>query len=153
MTVHTAGRNDVREKLRAIKDGDYTFDFNIVDPIDCRYYYEDAEGVIPLTAKEAIGLLYGQYDLKEVFEGFCEEALYYDFVNDKAEEAKIVNDYYDFDYAGLSEELCRFLDTWAYIIDKILLGQITEENLNSWTEYFTQIFLTLASVTGMKIDN
>lgn len=128
--------NDIRDKLRSIKDGNYTFHFTVADADDFYYFDEDAEEKIPLTAKEAIGLFYGRYDLEEVFEGICDEALDEDFVNDKAEKMDFASEYDQFIYGGECEELDGFLDAWVCIMEKILSGDITEETLDSWTEYF-----------------
>lgn len=128
--------DDVREKLRAIKDGNYTFHFTVADADDYYYFDEDAEEKIPLTANEAIGLLYGQYDLDEVFEDICDEALDEDFINDKAEDMDFASEYDQFIYDGECEELDGFLDAWVCIIRKILSGDITEETLDSWMKYF-----------------
>lgn len=133
---NTDTTDDVRKKLRAIKDGNYTFHFTIADGDDFFHFDEDAEEKITLTAKEAIGLLYGQYNLEDIFEGFCEDALDEDFINDKAEKMDFASEYDQFIYGGESDEFEGFLDAWAYIIDKILSGDITEDTLNSWLEYF-----------------
>ena len=137
------GENDadsikvIREKLRAIKDGNYTFHFTVVDAEDSYYFDENAEEEVPLTAKEAIGLLYGQYDLDDVFEGICDQALDEDFINDKAEEMGLANGYDDrFSYGGECEGLDGFIDAWVFILENILSGDITEQTLDSWTEYF-----------------
>ena len=128
---------DIREKLRAIKDGNYTFHFTVVDAEDSYYFDENAEEKVPLTAKEAIGLLYGQYDLDEVFEGICDQALDEDFINDKAEEMGLANGYDDsFSYGGECGGLDGFLDAWVFILENILSGDITKQTLDSWTEYF-----------------
>lgn len=128
---------DIREKLRAIKDGNYTFHFTVVDAEDSYYFDENAEEEVPLTAMEAIGLLYGQYDLDEVFEGICDQALDEDFINDKAEEMGLANGYDDsFSYGGECGGLDGFLDAWVFILENILSGDITEQTLDSWTEYF-----------------
>ena len=128
---------NIREKLRAIKDGNYTFHFTVTDPEDSYYFDEDGEEEIPLTAMEAIGLLYGQYDLEEVFEGICDKALDEDYINDKAEEMELADGYdSSFSYGGECEGLDGFHDAWVFFIENILSGDITEDALDSWIEYF-----------------
>ena len=127
---------NAREKLRAIKDGNYTFHFTITDYDEDYYFDEDAQEKIPLTAQEAIGLLYGEYDLKEVFEGLCENALYEDFIEDKAEAMDFAGGYDYYTYGGECEGIEECVDAWIYVIESILSGEITEETLDSWKEYF-----------------
>ena len=89
-----------------------------------------------MTAQEAIGLLYGEYDLKEVFEGLCENALYEDFIEDKAEAMDFAGGYDYYTYGGECEGIEECVDAWIYVIESILSGEITEETLDSWKEYF-----------------
>lgn len=131
--------NGIREKLLAIKDGDYTFHFNVTDPEDTYYFSEDAEVEIHLTAKEVLGLINGQYALEMYFDdidGIDDNILDDDFLNDKAAEMDIASGYDNFTYRGGSEALDGFLNAWVCIIKKILSGEITEDTLPSWTAFF-----------------
>lgn len=133
---NAAAIDDVREKLRAIKDGNYTFHFTITNYDGDYYFDENAAEKIPLTAQEAIGLLYGKYNLEEVFEGICKDVLDDDFINGKAEIMDFAGGYDYFTYSGECEGIEKCVDAWVYVIESILLGEITEETLDSWTEYF-----------------
>lgn len=124
----------IREKLHQITGGKYTFYFTV--EASGYYFTEDAEESIELSAKEALGLLYGQHDLKEAFDGICEESYYEDIINDKADKLGFANDYDSFSYGGESEELEAYLNAWDYILDSIMSNEITEEDLGSWLEYF-----------------
>lgn len=124
----------IREKLLQIKDGKYTFYFTI--EASGYYFTEDAEEKIELTSKEALGLLYGQHDVDSVFNGIYNESYDEDLINDKADELGFASDYDSFSYGGECEELEAYLNAWEYILDCIHDGEITEDNLDEWLEYF-----------------
>lgn len=124
----------IREELLQITGGKYTFYFTV--EASGYYFTEDAEESIELSAKEALGLLYGQHDKDAAFDGICEESYDEDLINDKADELGFADDYDSFSYGGESEELEAYLNAWDYILDSIMSGDITEENLDSWLEYF-----------------
>ena len=132
----------MREQLMAITDGEYTFYFTLKKDGDY-YLGEHEEAQLSLTANEVLGLLYGSYDMKEVFEGICDQRLDEDYINDKVEEEGIFNeeddDYYDgYSYSGESQQLDNYLDSWVYLLNNILSGNITEEQLDSWLRYFDE---------------
>lgn len=124
----------VREKLKQVSDGKYTFSFT-VEASDY-YFTEGAEEAIELTAKEALGILHGHHGMDEIFEGICEESYDEDFINDKADELGFASDYDTFSYGSDCEQLDAYLSAWEYIIDSILFGGISEEDIDSWLEYF-----------------
>ncbi len=126
--------DDVRVELQSVADGKYTFHFSI--SADGYMFDEDVVDEVELTAEEALGLLYGQFYMPEVFEGICDDMFDEDLINDKYDEMGVVDDYVHFTYWGKCESLEFFLDAWAYIIDHILSGDISETELPLWLEYF-----------------
>ena len=74
--------NRMRERLKAIKGGDYTFSFDIVDGSYSYYFAEDTEEEIHLTAEEVLGLLLGEHGDSPVFDGICSKAFDEDLIND-----------------------------------------------------------------------
>lgn len=124
----------IREKLLQVSDGEYTFCFT-VEASDY-LFAEDAEESIELSAKEALGLLYGEHNIKEVFRGICRKSYGEDLINSKAEKKGFADDYDTFCYNWSYEELEAYLDAWNYILNAIMSDEITEENMTSWLEYF-----------------
>lgn len=124
----------MREKLLQVTDGKYTFYFTV--EASGYYFTEDAEECIELSAKEALGILYGQHDIDEVFEGICDESYDEELINDKADKLGFADDYDNFCYGGECEQLESYLNAWDYIIDSIMSDEIVEEDLDSWLEYF-----------------
>lgn len=127
---------EMREELEQVEDGSYTFTFSIVDGSKCYTFAEEVELEIELTKQEALGLLYGENPIDTVFEGICDTPLDDDLVNAKADAMNIADDYDNFSYGGNCETLEAYLDAWDYIISHILIGEITEEKVESWLEYF-----------------
>ena len=99
----------LREKLKAIKGGRYTFWFKTevyVIPSQCKYYegdlgnittpWEDSDWLyscdysapvkIKATAQEVLGFLYGLYPYECLFEGLCWEPLDSNYFIDKIQE-------------------------------------------------------------------
>lgn len=126
----------ILKELLTIEEDYYTFSFGVSNDLSRYALASNYEGSIYLTAREAIGLLYGKYGYKKVFEGICDEALTIEFVNSKAMDEGL-NEREEFDilgYGGDSDELNGFLDTIEYIINNILTGKITARTLNDITE-------------------
>ena len=125
---------EIRKKLKQVGDGKFTFHFTV--KADEYYFTENAEESIELSAKEALGLLYGECDNDDVFEGICDESYDEDLINDKADELNFASDYDYFSYGGECEELEAYLNAWDYILGRIHDGDITEDNLKGWLDYF-----------------
>jgi len=128
--------DSIRQELQAIKDGDYTFHFTVVDGSGCYDYTDDAEETIHLTADEARSLLNGGPINSLVLKGICDRSLDEEFIDEKARQAGLAAGYETFDYWGSCERLDSYLESWRTIIAKIECGEITEENLDKWLEYF-----------------
>ena len=124
----------IREKLKQISDGKYTFSFTV----DASGYSftEDAEECIELSAQEALGILYGKHKIDKVFNGICDESYDEYFINAKARKLGIAEDYDNFIYGAECEPLETYLNAWGYILDAIMSGDITEEDIDSWLKYF-----------------
>lgn len=124
----------IRKQLKEVAAGTYTFWFTIGTPdYD---YADDVKAKIKLTSEQALGLLRGRHDLDTVFDGICDKCYDEDLVNAKARSEGIADEYDSFSYGGESEELNGWLDAWSYILHSILSGDITEDELDSWLEYF-----------------
>lgn len=126
----------LKHELSGISDGDYTFHFAVVDGSYTYYFAEDVEETIYLKRNEVLQLLHGRYSSNVVLKGLCKKTLDEDFINGKAETLGFAEDYDNFYYDGPSESLESFLGAWEYIIDGILSGDITEETLPEWLDYF-----------------
>lgn len=124
----------IREKLRQVSDGKYTFYFTV--EASGYYFTENAEKCIELSAKEALGILYGQHEIDKVFEGICDESYDEDLINDKAKKLGFAKDYDRFSYGGECEQLEAYINAWDYILDSIMSEEITEKNLDLWLMYF-----------------
>lgn len=131
----------IREKLKQIAPGDYTFSFTI--DADGYEFTDDAEEEICLTTQEALNLLCAStLDKKILFEGLCDEQLDEEdaesIINEKAKKLGFAEDYDNFCYGA--EEYVEYdncIDSWKYVISHILSGDITEKSFNSWMEYFS----------------
>ena len=126
----------MRDRLKSIKGGEYTFSFTVTDGDRMYYFTEDAEETINLTADQIIGLLWGHHGIDELFDGLCEKPLDEELINDKADEKGFACNYDYFSYGGESEELEGFLNAWETLFDKIEEGIVTEDTLEKWLEYF-----------------
>lgn len=128
--------NRMRERLKAIKGGDYTFSFDIVDGSYSYYFAEDTEEEIHLTAEEVLGLLLGEHGDSPVFDGICSKAFDEDLINDKAEKAGFADEHDNVEVGGRCEAIDQFVTAWGTLLDKIAEEVVTEENLDLWLRYF-----------------
>ena len=126
----------IRERLRAVADGDYTFSFTVIDGDHSYYFTEDAEEAIHLTREEALGLLKTEHDDIEVIEDLDCEALDEDFINEKAEKIGFADGYDHLNYGGRCDSIEQFVSAWDTLLDLILEGVVTEESLDNWLAYF-----------------
>lgn len=122
------------DKLKAIQDGDYTFEFTVES--GGYYFTEDAEEKLTLTSQQALGLLYGENPDIEIFKDFGIQTLDSDFINELADSAGFASDYDYLSYDGNCEALEACLNAWKYIIEHIFTEDITEESLDVWMQYF-----------------
>ena len=126
----------MRERLRSVADGDYTFSFTIMDG-GCSYYFaENAEEGIHLTREEALGLLKSEHDRIDAIQGGGCKVLDEDFINEKAEKMGFADEYDRLNYGGRCDSIEQFVSAWDVLLDLILEGEVTEENLDKWLAYF-----------------
>ncbi|MGM9832339.1 MAG: hypothetical protein ACI31A_01455 [Candidatus Limisoma sp.] len=133
-TTDVEAIESIRNKLLQVTDSRYTFHFTV--EANDYYFTEDAEEGIDLSAKEALGLLYGKHNKKEVFDGICKKSYDKNLINSKAEELGFANNYDNLIYGVNNECLEAYLNAMEYILDAIMSGEITDENLGTWLEYF-----------------
>lgn len=132
----TAAVRAIMQELISIKEGEYTFTFDIVDGSHTYYFTEDSQEKLHLNIDQALGLLWGRHQLDELFRAICEEELDEDDINDWAYDANIADMSDNFQYGGSCEELDGYILAMGTLLEKILDGSITEENLAEWMEYF-----------------
>lgn len=134
----------LRDKLKQIPSGNYTFSFTI--DADGYLFDDEAEEQIELSNQEAINLLYAStLENKIIFEGLCETQLSQEeaesIINEKASEKDFADNYDNFCY---STEECESLDNcinaWNYVLLHILSGDIKENTFESWMEYFKESY-------------
>ncbi len=125
----------IREKLLKVAAGEYTFSFNIVTS-DSFYLSEDVKEHISLTAPQALGLLYNVRPSQKVFQGFEVESVNEYTIENLAEQMGFAEDYDYYSYGGECVAMDNYIDAWTDLIEGILAGDITEDNLDSWMEYF-----------------
>lgn len=124
----------IRKQLKEVAADTYTFWFTIEAPDYC--FADDVKAEIKLTSEQALGLLRGRHDFDTLFDGICDKCYDEDLVNAKARSKGIADEYDSFTYGGESEGLEGWLEAWSYILDSILSGDITENEVDSWLEYF-----------------
>lgn len=127
---------DVRSQLKGIKDGEYTFRFDVYDGNQAYCFGDDVQETINISGNEARALLKHEHDIPAVFDEICSEELDEDFINEKAEEAGIAERYDYLTYSYNCDELDNFIDSWNILITKIMSGEIVEDELDTWLEYF-----------------
>lgn len=126
--------DEFRTELEEVETGDYTFSFSIAN--NGWVYEEGIEETIYLTQKQALGLLRGISRDKSIFDGLCKTSLSDSFLNRKANEMGLVDEHLDISARTECDSIDGFLEAWVYVIDNILSGNITEDTLDSWLEYF-----------------
>lgn len=124
------------QELISIKEGEYTFIFDIMDGSHTYYFAECSEKKLYLNIDEALGLLWGYHQIDELFCAICVKELDEDDINDWADDANIADMSDNLQYGGSCEELDGYIQAMGTLLDKILDGSITEENLAEWMEYF-----------------
>lgn len=124
----------VYKLLNAVSDGRYSFSFEIKAGDYC--FTENACECLDLTVSEALGLLYGKYDIPQLFSLFNTEQLSKDFINTKAEKKGFAKNYDSFNYGGTCYALENYLEAWRFILEQIYEEEIDEDELESWLEYF-----------------
>lgn len=129
------GLEEIRKKLAEITDGDYNILFDIKGDYDY-YFAENEEFEFHLTGDEVRGLLNYACDRPEVFEGICDAELDEDFLNEKAQQEGIADGCDYFSYGGSSDKLDNYINSWDTLLDMIFSGEVNEENLDEWLEYF-----------------
>lgn len=128
--------NDVREQLNDVSGGSYTFMGDVVDGSFDYYFAEDAEFSVNLEASEALGLLYGYSGNLKAFRGICRNKLDEDYVSEKINASGEADNYDCYSYSGTCDEYERYAEAWGTLIGKILNGDISEEDLPGWVEFF-----------------
>ncbi len=128
--------NEIRGRLETIGEDDYTFTFDIKDAITCETMKEGVNESIHLSSPEVLGLLHSEYGHDKLFEDIDYEDADEDLINGKAAQRGFAEDYNPFSCDGMCEALEVYLDSWDTIIDKIKGGEVTEDNLDNWLEYF-----------------
>lgn len=129
------GKQDVcsiKELLKTITDGEYTFTFDVFDGGNTFSFAEDYKVKIKLTTDQAIGLLCDYHNLTD----FGYELLGKDFIDDIAVNMGIADRCDYFGYGGSCDEIENYIDSICCVLKNIIEGKITEENLEGWMEYF-----------------
>lgn len=133
----------MRDRLFLVKDGPYTFSFNIVNSEGDYYFAENEPIKIILSSEEALGLLRCEHDIANVFKDICEMKYDEEFINCKAKSIGIADEYDNYTYSNEDEDedegkkiIKSCIDSWVTVIQKILDGEITEDNLEHWLWYF-----------------
>jgi len=128
---------DLRARIAALQDGDYTFNVTVRES---EYYFkEDEPETLHLTGDEVRGFLrYALDDAGDVFDGICDEGLNEDDFSDLAEEAGVGSEYIDdyWSYGGESCALEEYISAWKTLIKKIMSGEVDEANIDKWLPYF-----------------
>ena len=129
----------LKEKLASIKAGLYTFTFDVHGQMD-DYYADNIKQSIKLTAKHAIGLLYGAagYSYKELFKEFRVKELDEDFINEKADKMGFANDYID-EANGECPALDIYISKWLSFLDDVDESDdddLTQLKVKEWSDYF-----------------
>lgn len=134
--------SEMRKRLMEVKGGSYTFYFDVTDGEGDYYFAENESVVIELTSDEALGLLRGEHDIAEVFDGICDNQFDESLINDKAVKIGVADGYdnhtysSDYDEEEENELLDSCVDAWVTVIQKILDGEITEDDVDDWLWYF-----------------
>ena len=128
---------DLRSRVAALQDGDYTFHVTIEES---EYYFEDDEPeTLHLTGDEVRGFLKNAlHGADDIFDGICDNELDEDDFSDLAEEAGIGSEYIDdnWSYSGESCALDGYIEAWKMLIGKILSGEVDETNIDKWLAFF-----------------
>ncbi len=108
----------------------------------CSSGYDDYTE-IDLTAGEILYLISKKIDDKgDLFKGLDMSEVDVDAtMEDMAFEAAFpdqyeVDDYSDYVWGGNCEQLDIYLESWKTLIGKILTGEVDEDSLDNWLEYF-----------------
>lgn len=128
--------DELKKQILEIKDSEYTFHFTITSG---GYEFDsDVEEKISLTASQARGLLYAYLEEDDdLFKGIDYEHFGWDveeFIDNKAEEKGFAVDS-AIDYMSLDYDCPQFddyLNQWLHLLDGIMDGSVTEENLDSY---------------------
>lgn len=128
---------DLRARVAALQDGDYTFYVTIMET---DYYFAENEAeTFHLTADQVRGFLKNAlYGADDIFDGICDKELDEDDFSDLAKKAGIGSEYVDDDwsYSGECTYLENYVEAWKTLIGKILSGEVDESNLNKWLAFF-----------------
>lgn len=127
---------EIREELADLQDGDYTFNFDIKDAFGGYYIEEDVKHGIELTADQARGILFSE-DRALFFEGLSyNDSIDECTIEDKATELGFAENYDYFSYSGHCDDIESYLEAWSTLLNMILDGDIAEDSLSGWLEYF-----------------
>lgn len=112
----------------------------------------DGEDKIELSEGELLYLISQQNVDKEIFEGLKLTPINIEsMLSDMAESGACVDEFYEFSdydedeieelkdcwsYSGECSQLEGFLKSWEIVLNKIMAGEITEDNLDECLEYF-----------------
>lgn len=127
---------EMRERVKMVCDGDYTFGFDIVDGTGDYEVAIDLEKKINLSRKEVLGLLKGECNASKVFDGICDEAFDEELIEAKAEDLGFASKYNRYCYGGESQTLEHCVNAWLNIIESIFDGDVSEDNVDYWLKYF-----------------
>jgi len=128
---------DLRARVAALQDGDYTFCVTIMET---DYYFAENEAeTLHLTADQVRGFLKNAlYGADDIFDGICDKELDEDDFSDLAKKAGIGSEYVDdyWSYSGECMYLEYYVEAWRTLISKIMSGEVDETNLNKWLAFF-----------------
>ena len=125
-------RNQIKELLETVTDGEYTFTFDVFDGGYTYSFAEDYKVRIKLATNQVIGLICDYHNLTDL--GY--ECLGKNFIDSIAVDMGIAERCDYFAYGGSCEEIENYIDSLCWVLDNIMEGRITEENLEEWMEYF-----------------
>lgn len=128
--------DDIKTRLDAIQSGEYTFDFSIRTDDDY-YFSESNEKKVEMERREVLGLLLSQFDVRNLIEEQV-EVLDEDFINDKVSDDNMAEECDPLYYGGSSDDMDAYLQAWSEMINRILSGEISEENAMYFTEYLEE---------------
>ena len=127
-------KKEIEKALDEIKDGNYTFLFSSESN---GYEFGEDDVTLELAAEDVLGLLYYETDNYELFKKCQVSQLDEEFLNDTAHDQDALSNPLDnFSYGWESEVYENFIGGWCYILNGILNGSITEDNVEFYLKYF-----------------
>ena len=81
-------------------------------------------------------MIYGQVEDDELFSGMKCNCIGEEDIEEKLAALNVIENFDNLDYSGDSEELDAYVKAWEVLIFKILHGDIAEDELPEWLQYF-----------------